>query len=115
MPLKFDEYQNQAHNFAVYPPDFHVIYPVLGVAAEAGELAGKVKKHLRNGVAPKDFPLLPPEHIEAIAKEIGDVLWYLAETCTAFGMSLEAVAAMNLHKLTARKANGTIKGEGDDR
>ena len=86
------------------------LYPILGIGGEAGEIVEKVKKLFRdkNGVIDDEFK-------EALKKEIGDVLWYLAETCTQLDMSLEEVAGMNLDKLASRKARNVQHGSGDNR
>jgi len=100
-----DEYQKQARKFAIYPKDFSVIYPTLGLCSEAGEVADKIKKGMRDGTGSK----------EDIAKELGDVLWYLAVLSEDLGYALSDIALLNLEKLSSRKKNGKIKGSGDNR
>ena len=99
----FDYYQNEARTFAVYQ---HPGYPVLGLAEEAGEVCGKYAKYLRGDTAFSE---------EAIAKELGDVLWMVANICCDLGLSMADVACGNLDKLSARQAKGTIRGDGDER
>lgn len=82
--MNLDDYQKQAYEFAVYPQEYKVTYPALGLCNEAGELCGKVKKWLRG-----DYEELPAE---AIADELGDVLWYLAALCTDLGYRLSGCA-----------------------
>ena len=77
MALDFAEYQRQASKTAIYDDADIVIYSALGLASEAGEVAGKVKKSLRD-----DKGQFLPEKRQEIAKEIGDVLWYIAALCT---------------------------------
>lgn len=103
--LELDEYQKQSQKFAVYPNNFKVIYPSLGLAGEAGEVAEKVKKWLRDGSIDK----------EEVAKELGDVLWYLAAIAKDLGYPLSDIAQMNLDKLQSRKKRGKIRGSGDNR
>ena len=103
------EYQEKAHSFAVYKDS---LYPILGLAEEAGEVAGKVAKHLRSvGRLNADAPDAP--FAEALRKEIGDVCWFVAEICTMYGWSLGDVMQENIDKLTERKATNTICGSGE--
>ena len=109
--MEFDSYQIKARKTALYPNlGSNNIYPTLGLVGEAGEVAEKVKKVLRdkNG----EFDL---ESKEAIKKELGDVLWYLSNLCTEFKFSLNDVALLNLEKLKLRSSRGNISGSGDDR
>lgn len=108
-PLSLNEYQRQAkttdmtahHGFPYY---------ALGVAGEAGEVAEKVKKFLRD-----DNGVLTPERAEAIKKELGDVMWYVALLADKLGVTLEEVAQGNLDKLAKRYDEGKLSGDGDDR
>ena len=90
--MNFKEYQAAAKETAIYPRQHAVIYPALGLAGEAGEVAEKVKKWLRDG------------NIDAgeLHKEIGDVLWYCALAARALGLPLEQIAKLNIDKLKAR-------------
>ena len=109
--MEFDSYQIKARKTAIYPDlGSNNIYPTLGLVGEAGEVAEKVKKVLRdkNGI----FDI---ESKEAIKKELGDVLWYLSNLCTEFNFSLNDVAMLNLEKLELRASSGKITGSGDDR
>jgi NTP pyrophosphatase (non-canonical NTP hydrolase) len=109
--MDFSEYQQKARHTAAYPVIGEpVIYPTLGLANEAGEVAGKIKKIFRDkaGVITESDRL-------ALGAELGDVLWYLAQVATELGLSLEDIAIRNIAKLQDRRARGTIGGEGDDR
>jgi len=108
--MHLDEYQDAALRTAIYAERHRVIYPALGLASEAGEVAGKVKKVLRDQDG--DFAQAP---IEAIKDELGDVLWYVAVLAADLGLSLEQIAADNVAKLAARRQRGTIGGAGDQR
>ena len=109
--MDFNDYQTKSRKTAGYPAIGHpVIYPVLGLANEAGEVAGKIKKVFRD----KDGQI-NPETREALASELGDVLWYLAQVCTELDISLDQVAESNLAKLLDRQARGRIQGDGDNR
>ncbi len=109
--MTFEEYQKQSRKTALYPNVGHdFIYPTLGLSGEAGEVADKIKKVLRDRDGKLD------EETKAdIEKELGDVLWYIAQLATELGISLERVAGENLKKLFSRLERGTIKGSGDNR
>ncbi len=109
--MDFNDYQSQSRKTAKYPPIGHpVIYPTLGLANEAGEVAGKVKKIFRD----KDGVIGEAER-EALRSELGDVLWYLAQVCTELDLFLDDVAENNLKKLFDRLERGVIGGDGDNR
>lgn len=78
-------------------PDQHLLNGALGLTGESGEIADLVKKYFMQGHA------LDPEHI---AKELGDVCWYIAETATALGYDLETIMKMNIEKLKKRYPDG---------
>ena len=104
-PLDMDKYQQQAATTAIYDQKHAVIYPALGLAAEAGEVANKVKKIMRDGKLDRD----------GIASEIGDCLWYIAALCRDLNIDMETVAYDNLEKLHSRQKRGTLRGNGDKR
>jgi len=109
--MDFNDYQTRSRKTAKYPPIGHpVIYPTLGLANEAGEVAGKVKKIFRDKAG-----ILGAAERDALKSELGDVLWYLAQVCTELDLSLDEVAAHNLAKLFDRLERGKIGGEGDNR
>lgn len=109
--MNFTDYQTKSRATAKYPAIGHaVIYPTLGLVNEAGEVAGKIKKVFRD----KDGQITS-ETREALKAELGDVLWYLAQTCTELDISLDEVAESNLTKLLDRQTRGKIQGDGDNR
>ena len=119
------DYQNQAHAFASYGEN--AMYPALGLAEEAGEVCGKIAKFIRKhyGTEPTtqvDDRVLrqepTPDDVQFrkdLVKELGDVLWMVAELCTVYGLSIDGVMIANIAKLEDRLSRGVIVGEGDDR
>ena len=109
--MEFDFYQQRTGETAVYPNvGSNFIYTTLGLSGEAGEVAEKVKKIVRDrGGVPTE------EDREAIAKELGDVLWYVAQLCSELGLSMDDVALGNLAKLASRQQRGVLQGSGDNR
>jgi NTP pyrophosphatase (non-canonical NTP hydrolase) len=105
MTIGFREYQRKAVSFAIYPATHKVLYPALGLCGETGEVAEKVKKQVRDGVFNR----------HEVAKELGDVLWYLSNLANDIGYNLDEVADINIEKLTSRKNRDKIKGSGDNR
>jgi NTP pyrophosphatase (non-canonical NTP hydrolase) len=105
-----DMYQQVAKTTAIYPREQAIIYPTLGLTGEAGEVANKVKKIIRDGSNSKDERL-----VSEIKSEIGDCLWYIAVLASDFDIKLSDIASTNLEKLANRKKNGTIHGSGDNR
>ena len=106
--MNFNEYQKIARSTAVYPEEYKVVYPALGLCGEAGEVADKIKKTVRG-----DTPL--DEVTGNIAMELGDVLWYVATLADDLGVELEDVAKWNVDKLQRRMKSNKIKGDGDNR
>lgn len=108
--IGLDWYQHEAAETAIYPEEVKIAYPVLGLVGEAGEIANKYKKVLRDNGG-----VLGQERYEAIVDELGDVLWYVAALATDLGIDLSAVAQNNLKKLTDRAQRGKLGGSGDTR
>lgn len=103
--MEFNEYQALAQQTAIYPKGLGLYYTALGLAGEAGEVANKVKKLLRDGQLDK----------EALVSELGDVLWYLASLATELEVELDEVARKNLDKLMDRRNRQALGGAGDNR
>ena len=103
--MTFGDYQIEAGKTAIYPDEHKTVYPALGLAGEAGEVANKVKKMLRDGKFDR----------EDVAAEVGDCLWYIAALCRDLNVEMSVVAKNNIAKLKARKEKGTLKGSGDKR
>ena len=102
--MTFDEYQKFARSTAIYPKECKVTYPTLGLCGEAGEVAEKVKKNIRDG-----------KSLDGVGLELGDVLWYISALADDLGVTLEEVAQANVDKLTSRKERNMIGGSGDNR
>ena len=109
--MELNEYQKRALSTAIYPLDSEIIYPALGLCGEAGEVAEKIKKVIRD----KGGDFSDPITINEIAKELGDVLWYLSAIANDLGLDLNTVAHMNLDKLQRRRKKKTLNGNGDNR
>ena len=105
-----DMYQQVAKTTAIYPREQAIIYPTLGLTGEAGEVANKVKKIIRDGSNKNDDRM-----VSEIKSEIGDCLWYIAVLADDIGCKLSDIANANLIKLANRKEKGTIHGSGDKR
>jgi NTP pyrophosphatase (non-canonical NTP hydrolase) len=108
--MQLDDYQEAARQTAIYADRDRVVYPALGLASEAGEVCGKIKKVLRDQSG--DFAAAS---VEALRDELGDVLWYVAVLAADLGLSLDEIAAHNLAKLRSRMARRQIGGAGDVR
>lgn len=110
----FNNYQDDIAPVAIYPEAgtgsaMALAYVGLGLG-EAGEIQGKIKKILRdNGGVVTDEARLE------IAKEVGDLLWYVARTSEEIGYDLEEIAQMNVAKLKSRMDRGVLGGSGDNR
>lgn len=101
-----NSYNEFVKSMKVYPEKYAIIYPVLGLAGEAGEIAEKVKKYLRG-----DREL----DRDALLSELGDPLWYITSLADDLGFTLQEVLDRNVEKLSSRKERGVLKGSGDDR
>lgn len=103
-----NNYQEACDKTAIYPRDQGVIYTILGLGNEAGELQGKYKKFIRDGGDWEDTK-------DKLISELGDVLWYCAQLATELEIDLTHVMIGNLAKLNSRQARGTLSGSGDNR
>lgn len=130
--MDFNEYQKQAATTAIYPKfdateisKFNteltdeelnflnmsgLIYTSLGLSNESGEVLGKIKKIIRDNNCAMNV-----EKRDEIAKELGDVLWYVTNIATELNISLNDIAEKNLEKLFSRKERDVLKGSGDKR
>jgi NTP pyrophosphatase (non-canonical NTP hydrolase) len=108
--MQLSEYQRLSRSTAHYPRNEALTYPALGLAGEAGEFADHAKKVIRD-----DGGEVSDERRRAMSKELGDVLWYVAQLASELDLELEEIARENLEKLASRQARGVLAGSGDDR
>lgn len=112
--MTFEDYQVEAMSYRL--PNANQIYALLNLAAEVGELVGKVAKHIRDGqpnaMKDEDYAEM---YTQQVAKELGDVLWMCAAIADDLGISLGQVALSNLDKLYDRKQRDKLGGSGDER
>lgn len=124
--MNIDNYQTMAHSFAMHN---NPMYPALGLAEEAGEVLGKIAKFIRKHDGYNPLPcgkFFGDEHpsewnsdnsdfLKDLQKELGDVMWMVAEICSVYGFALEEILENNIAKLEDRKNRNVIVGEGDNR
>ncbi len=109
--MNFNEYQEKSKKTAIYPDQgSNFVYPTLGSVGEAGEIADKMKKVIRD-----DGGKITDEKIQEMKKELGDVLWYIAQLSTELNLSMDDIAVVNIEKLQSRMERGKISGSGDNR
>jgi NTP pyrophosphatase (non-canonical NTP hydrolase) len=108
--VELADYQRLSRATAEYPREAWLAYPALGLAGEAGEVAEHAKKAIRD-----DRGEVSAERRVAMAKELGDVLWYVAQLASELELELEEIARGNLEKLLSRQRRGVLSGSGDDR
>lgn len=104
--MTFKSYSETASTTAIYPENVKLLYPLLGLSGEVGEVMNKIKKHYRDNV---------PLDKGDLKKELGDILWYLNAVCKDLNIDFEDMAQSNLDKLLDRKKRGVIGGSGDER
>ena len=92
--------------------DFAMVYGALGLAGEAGEYADKLKKHLRGD---DGQVALHRDRRDDMKKELGDVAWYVGDCADALDSDLDEIVDLNRDKIAKRMADGTRKGDGDNR
>lgn len=108
--MTFQEYQQKSRKTAIYKnAGNNYIYPTLGLAAEAGEVANKIKKVMRGDYG------VDEKLKQAVSAELGDVLWYVAQLATELNISLDDIAAQNMEKLYSRLDRVKLHGAGDTR
>jgi NTP pyrophosphatase (non-canonical NTP hydrolase) len=91
-------------------PFNRLVYPILGLVGEAGEIANKLKKVARDDQGKMDL-----DKSEDIEKELGDVFWYIAAIASELRVKLSHIASDNITKLFSRKQRGVLGGSGDNR
>ena len=108
--MTFNEYKNEAIKTAIYHQHYKIIYPALGMCGECGEVAEKIKKVIRDNQG-----IFDADKTKEIEKELGDVLWYIANICNDLNIDFDNVAQNNVNKINARVQNNTLHGNGDNR
>ena len=109
--MNFRMYQTESRKTAIYPDiGKNFTYPTLGLCGESGEIAEKIKKIIRDKRG-----IISSEDSESIKKELGDVLWYVANLAAELNLDLQAVAEENLEKLKDRQIRNVLHGSGDTR
>jgi NTP pyrophosphatase (non-canonical NTP hydrolase) len=110
--MKLNDYQKDARATCLESAR-NLPYLITGLAAEAGEVAGKYAKYLRDD---DSNDITAYFHLEQqLVKELGDVLWFVAVAADKMGVTLEQVAQQNIDKLYSRQQRGVLKGNGDER
>ena len=107
--MNTSDYEKFTETTAIYPKDRELEYLCLGLTSESGEIAGKVKKLIR------DKKELTINAQGEIISELGDTLWYVTRLCAVMGITLEELMENNYTKLSSRKERGVIGGSGDNR
>ena len=107
-PSRLQNYKIFTRSTAIYPKEKFLEYLALGLVSESGEVAGVVKRTIRDNQSLEETK-------EKLAKELGDVLWYWVRLCDELDLSPEAIIIQNVRKLTSRMDKNTIQGYGDDR
>jgi NTP pyrophosphatase (non-canonical NTP hydrolase) len=111
MALSANDYQDRALDTAIYPNrGANFVYPALGLVGESGEVADKLKKVIRDNDG-----VLTDSVRDAVAAELGDVMWYVAVLAAELDYDLDEIMAKNLAKLASRQQRGVISGSGDNR
>ncbi len=107
----FDEYQKACNKTAIYPGiGRNFTYPTIGLMGEAGEVANKIKKIIRD-----DKSKIKKENRDGIKAELGDIMWYVAQLSTELGLKLSDIIGYNLTKIASRNVRGKLHGSGDNR
>ena len=106
--MDLNTYKNYTKQTAFYPKKKAIEYLSLGLTSEAGEVAGVVKKMIRDNIDPA---IAEPK----LKKEIGDVFWYLIRLCDELDCNPEEILDLNIKKLLDRQQRNKLSGDGDDR
>jgi NTP pyrophosphatase (non-canonical NTP hydrolase) len=108
--VTFDEFESAALTTVLYDDKYRIFYPALGLAGETGEVLEKIKKVFRDNDG-----VLADEKRKEIAKELGDVLWYIAALCRDLDITMDDVAELVIAKLKSRAERNVLRGSGDER
>ena len=108
MSVNWKAYQDFTNTTAIFPEEKALEYLGLGLASEGGEVAGVIKKAIRDNT----YSLEVRDKIKA---ELGDLCWYIAQICQHLNLDFEEVLETNVKKLSSRKERNQLTGDGDDR
>jgi NTP pyrophosphatase (non-canonical NTP hydrolase) len=108
--VTFDDFEAAALTTVLYDDKYRIFYPALGLAGETGEVLEKIKKVFRDNDG-----VLADEKRKEIAKELGDVLWYIAALCRDLDITMDDVAELVIAKLKSRAERNVLRGSGDER
>ena len=103
---ELNNYQEQVESLILTEGVTRIVENTLGLVGETGEIAEKIKKSFRDGTE---------IDCDDIAKELGDVLFYVAALASVYEIKLSDIAATNLNKLFDRKERNVLQGSGDNR
>ena len=106
--MDWNEYQEWTRTTAVYDKRDEFPYLLTGLSGEVGELLSIYAKMYRGDPNPATLG-------DAVEKELGDILWFVARLADARGTDLQSIVDKNVAKLEDRKARNKIQGSGDDR
>lgn len=109
--MNLNDYPIHAMSFRL--PSADVSYAMLNLVSEVGEFYGHAAKYVRD--VPKPTDETEAAYKQLLLKELGDILWNITALAEDLDSSLDEIASMNIHKLTARKLKGTLQGSGDER
>lgn len=109
--MNFRDYQRLSRETAIYPKvGKNFVYPALGLGGETGEVLEKIKKIIRDNNGK-----ITSRAKRMLAKELGDVLWYLSQLCSELNLDFQEIAKRNIEKLKSRQRRGKLRGSGDER
>lgn len=118
-PNDVDAYQHWCATTAIFPQNSGIAYCAIKLSGEVGEFNEKIGKLVRDQANGLDngslIAVITEEQRVLLAKELGDICWYVGQLARQLGFSMSDVLDINIQKLNARRINNTISGSGDER